>query len=159
MYVMDEAPLQQRILYFQYSMWVIWGFSGFFSPLPLQLSFLLGKPAYSFSLGAKEDKKKKKKRLTLLDSMRKSRDICRDSLLVMGEWVYHCGIYEWPQVCAREVERGREGEREGETDRQELYHFWVMSLRFRCAPFEEASLIHFGPWKPLSAGMWAGLGI
>lgn len=38
---------------------------------------------------------------------------------------------------------GRWGE--AEMDQRELYHFWVMSLWFRCALFEEASLIHFGP--------------
>lgn len=59
--------------------------------------------------------------------MRKSSDICRDSLLVMGEWVYHCGIYEWPQVCGREVERGREGERERRTGRNSITSEWCHS--------------------------------
>lgn len=151
MYVMNASPAFSIFLIFYV------GYLRFFSSSPVILSIRHSRILLSLELKNPHPplppKEKKKTNLVGLDE--KSCDICRDSLLVMGEWVYHCSVYEWPQVCGREVGR----QREGETDRRELYHFWVMSLWFRCAPFEEASLIHFGPWKPLSAGMWAGLGI
>lgn len=38
------------------------------------------------------------KKANLVGPDEKGSDICRDSVLVMGEWVYHCGIYERPRV-------------------------------------------------------------
>lgn len=53
--------------------------------------------------------KNTKKKANLVGLDEKSGDICHGSLLVMAEWVYHCGIYEWPQVCGRKVGRRRDG--------------------------------------------------
>jgi len=47
------------------------------------------------------------KKTNLVGLYERSSDICHGSLLVMGEWVYHCGIYEWPQVCGGEAGRQR----------------------------------------------------
>lgn len=66
---------------------------GYFGFLPLELSYLLGKPLYSFQLGAKEHTHARQKKTNLVGLDEKSSDICRDSPLVKGEWVYHCGIY------------------------------------------------------------------
>lgn len=44
---------------------------------------------------------KNTKRTNLVGVDEKSSDICRGSPLPSAEWVYHHGIYEWPQVCRR----------------------------------------------------------
>ena len=82
-----------------------------FSSSPVILS-IRQSAVFFFSSELKNTHTRKKKKTNLVGLNEKSGDICRDSPLVMGEWVYHCGIYEWPQVCGREgreTEGGRDG--------------------------------------------------
>lgn len=94
------------------SLEVIGGSPGlFFSPLIL---FIRQTDVFFFS----SELKNTRERTNLVGLDEKSSDVCRGAVLVMAERVYHCGIYEWPEVWG-----GGQKEERGEMDRQELHHF------------------------------------